>query len=240
MTTIRLVEPPGDDHDGRREVKYAFERADLFGLRRHLLDAGRRIRFSEDDVSVVRSIYFDDNRLSTATANVDGIGRRRKVRLRWYDRAEPGEQFFFEIKWRRNRLTGKARRHLLADAPLSGLTFEEMKTALLEVLDEPLRELLCWYPEPTVLVEYRREHFELPDIRARVTLDYDLKFYDQSGRVRPATTFGLPRPEFVVMEVKTKKNAAPGLHGVLRPFSPRATRSSKYVDGCTQLGLLTG
>ncbi len=43
------------------------------------------------------------------------------------------------------------------------------------------------YCEPTVLVEYKREHFIAGDLR--LTIDYDLAFYDQTGKQFLSTRF---------------------------------------------------
>jgi hypothetical protein len=231
--------PPPGSGQARRETKYAFPRGDLPGLRRHLLDVCRRIRFHRD-VSEVRSIYFDDENLSACRANLDGIGRRRKVRLRWYDRAAPGSTGFFEIKWRRNVWTGKERREIRCQPDLRDWSYRQIRSGLSRVLADEHEAVLARHPDPVVLVGYQREHFFSPELRARLTLDYDLTFYDQRGASHPKTGTGHSLPEFVILEVKTAGDQAAGLQRILHPFRPRPSKCSKYVYGCRELGLIPG
>jgi hypothetical protein len=229
---------PGNG-EARRETKYAFPRGDLPTLRRHLLDGCRRIRFNRD-VSEVRSIYFDDEVLSSCRANLAGLGRRRKLRLRWYDRPSPGATGFLEIKWRRNAWTGKLRREIRCEPDLADWSYREIRSGLAGIVTNEQRAVLARYPDPVVLVAYRREHFLAPDIKARLTLDYDLTFYDQRGALRPTARVGHSLPDFVILEVKTAGDQVAGLQRLLHPFRPRPSRCSKYVYGCRELGLLPG
>jgi VTC domain len=95
----------------RREVKFVLTGSDIGTLRR-VLETNTRRQIHNHEVSTVRSVYFDDARLSACQANLDGLGIRRKLRLRWYDQLMPGHEGYLEIKWRNNRVTGKHRMHV--------------------------------------------------------------------------------------------------------------------------------
>ena len=110
------------DLASRREVKFTLPGADL-GKLRNVLEVNCRRLVHNDPISTVRSIYFDDVRLSACQANLAGVGRRQKLRLRWYDSLKPGRHFFFEIKWRNNRITGKHRLQLQAAEPLTEMSY---------------------------------------------------------------------------------------------------------------------
>ena len=47
------------------------------------------IAFGAGEVSLVSSIYFDDDQLNSCRESLAGVNRRTKVRLRWYDRPLP-------------------------------------------------------------------------------------------------------------------------------------------------------
>ena len=228
---------PGDGLKARREVKYPLPGADVGKLRRLLEGSCRRVAYNAR-VSVVRSIYFDDWRLAACHENLGGVGKRRKVRLRWYDQPFPQDDFFFEIKWRNNCLTGKHRLGIGTLKPLSELSYGTIISDLTHALPEQYAEVLLWRPEPVVLVEYKREHFLSRDGQIRVTLDYNLVFYDQTGRHRPSLRFGVPMHDMVVLEGKTSSGQERALRGLLYPLAPRAARCSKYVHGCRLLGLM--
>src|SRR3990172_5597702 len=87
---LRLVDCGSTRSDlaTRKETKYAFSHADVGKLRK-LFEMNCHRRVYHEAVSTVRSIYFDDARLSACQDNLDGFGLRRKVRLRWYDSLRP-------------------------------------------------------------------------------------------------------------------------------------------------------
>ena len=91
--------------------------------------------------------------------------------------------------------------------------------------------------EPIVIVQYNREHFATDD-GLRITLDYDLTYYDQMGRKLISTSFPRRLDGLVVLEGKTPVGREAELRRWLHPFSPRVGRCSKYVHGCCQLGLI--
>ncbi len=225
------------DLASRRETKYALSYADV-GRLRGLFEVNCHRRIYNRSVSAVRSIYFDDAQLSACRDNLDGLGRRRKVRLRWYDSMQPGDTFFFEIKWRQGRVTGKHRLELASEQPLGQLTYKQIVAGLERIIPPELLGdvLLCC--EPTVLVEYQREHFASDDGALRVTLDYDITFYDQTGKSRISTSFPCRLERLVVIEGKTPIGREIELPQLFYPFRVRATRCSKYVQGCRALGLI--
>ena len=227
------------DLQARWEIKYALQHADIGGLRQLLAGNCRRIVYNEP-ISTVRSIYFDDWRLSACYENLSGLGHRRKLRLRWYDQRLPSCTFSFEIKWRKHRLTGKHRLLIRSDVPLAEMSYDRIVSQLAGVLPASHCAVLLARPEPTIVVEYKREHFASRDGSLRVTLDYDLAFYDQMGQRQPCLAFPVPAPELVLLEAKMAPGGAPGLKESLHPFLPRVMRFSKYVHGCLRLGLLVG
>ena len=225
------------DLASRREVKFTVPGADLGKLRR-LLDSNCHRLIHHDCISTVRSIYFDDVRLSACHANLDGIGRRQKVRLRWYDSLPPTADFFFEIKWRDNRVTGKHRLHMQTDRPLATMPYKQIVDGLHVALPAQYVGDLLATSEPVAIVEYRREHFASRDNSLRVTLDYDLAFYDQTGKRFISTSFPHRLHRLVVVEGKTPVGHESELRELLFPWTPRIGRCSKYVHGCRLLGLI--
>lgn len=226
------------DLTSRSEIKYALPQMDVGKLRR-LLETNCRRLIHNERISTVRSIYFDDARLSACRANLDGLGSRRKLRLRWYDSLRPGTDFFFEIKWRDNRLTGKHRLEVRAGRPLADLSYSQIRRGLEAAVPEGLIPDLLRYSDPIIVVQYKREHFASDD-GLRLTLDYDLTYYDQTGKPAVSTSFPRRLEGFVVVEGKTPVGREVELRRWLHPFSPRIGRCSKYVHGCCQLGLIRG
>ena len=145
---------------------------------------------------------------------------------------------FYESKWRDNRATGKHRLELRLQQEVDKLTYRQIVDNLVDILPPQYVPDILRRSEPIVLVEYRREHFASTDKSLRVTLDYDLKFYDQTGKRSISTSFPCRMPGMFVVEVKGPQAYHTEVKELLHPFAPRAGACSKYVHGCRQLGLV--
>ena len=225
----------------RREIKVLFRGADLAKLRRAVEGYCRRQTYNEDhQVSTVRSIYFDDPRFSACRANLDGLARRRKVRLRWYDTLWPEHDFFFEIKWRENRTTGKHRLQMRSRQPLHGMPYKRIFSELMRALPDECAHELMVYGDPTALIEYKREHFVAATDNGflRMTLDYDLAVYNQIGKSFISTSFAHRAQDFLLLEGKVPVGRELELMRVLNPLRARVDSCSKYVLACRMLGLV--
>lgn len=226
----------------RTEIKFALSRADLGKVERILEVNCRRVSY-RDRTSRVSSLYFDDHRLSACHENGDGASPRSKVRLRWYDAPFPEAELFFEIKRRRGQASSKDRFALPLARPFEEGTVRETAMNLSRLLPPASSEAFLARPEAIVIVEYERQYFEAPGGNLRITLDSDLVFFSQLGRLHPSRRFPHHVRDVVILEVKSPfENVASDdpLRELLHPLSPRVTRSSKYVLGCQAVGLLRG
>lgn len=177
--------------------------------------------------------------MRTYRANISGLCERKKFRLRWYDQELPGKISFFEVKWRNNWLTGKHRFKIQSSLPIATSPYHQLVQKIAYALPLQYREMLCFHPEPIVIVQYKREHFASYDGNFRLTLDYDLKFHDQRFLAFPkVSSFISILPDYVVIEGKGVLGKEKKLREILAPFQPRATRSSKYVIACMVIGVL--
>ena len=239
---LELVEEPREVSGidlFRREVKFALPNGDAAKVR-SILDVNCQRIVHSGPSSMVNTIYYDDMRLSGCQENLDGVPRRAKVRLRWYDDDDRGGRVFFEIKRRVDSMGHKERLELRVHQPLGDLTYREILEELQRVLPDSAAEMLLARPEAILMTEYRREYFRAPGSRARITLDEDLVSYSQRGLRRPRKEFGTKGSELVILEAKIPKAAGEELRALLHPLEPYVTKSSKYVQGCLRLGLLDG
>ena len=220
----------------RRELKFAVAHADLGKIRSVLLMNLRHVGHHHP-VSFVRSIYFDDDSLGGYYDSVEGIGKRRKIRLRWYNDGDREGRLFFEVKRRSFDLVMKERATIETRVPLDALSYRELETHLASTLTARHRELLKLQSRPIVLIEYRREYFEGIDQAVRVTLDSALKWFAQLSKERVSWRFPVTLPHLVILEVKTRPDYPLDVDQLLYPLRLAPTRSSKYVIGCQQLGL---
>jgi hypothetical protein len=229
------------DQGLRREVKYVFTNQDVAALRTVLMQSCRPIAYA-GPVSTVRSLYFDDQALNACRASIDGTGVRHKTRIRWYDAELPTDHLYFEVKWRRYRFCGKDRLRVPCPSGLGGGPLRTIRQHLRDRLPDRYTHILATESDPVVLVEYRREHFELASGEARLTLDYDLRFCPHMGARRISSRFPDRLAGVVLIECKAEVDDGPGLaalHRVLRTLSVRPARFSKYVTACERLGYAT-
>lgn len=235
----------------RTEVKFALPRADL-GKLESILEVNCRRVIYRNRTSRVSSLYFDDPRLSASRENIEGSGRRSKVRLRWYDSPFPGEEAFLEIKRRRGGATTKERHRTPLAKPFEPSPLWETARAIASSLPPSSSEALLARPDAVVIVEYERSYFEAAGGSLRITLDSDLVFFSQVGHLLPSRRFPVPARDLVILEAKAAFQDAESpespespesedrMRELLFPLAPRVTRSSKYVLGCQALGLLPG
>ncbi len=83
-------------------------------------------------------------------------------------------------------------------------------------------------------MEYRREHFVSDDGSLRLTIDYDLCFYDQTGKQFVSTSFAHRARDFLVLEGKTPVGREHELKELLYRwhYVHRAVRNTFTVARC--------
>ncbi|HSF14433.1 MAG TPA: polyphosphate polymerase domain-containing protein [Vicinamibacteria bacterium] len=214
-------------------MKFVLRATDLGKLRSILRTNFRRALYGNAP-SMIRSLYFDDAALRAYHESVEGVGARRKLRLRWYNSEE--HSLFFEVKERDFDLVSKKRVAIGSDTPLSLLRYRDVFSELHTLLEPRERELLVSQGHPVLICEYAREYYEGPG-GLRVTVDFDLGWFEQLGALRPRCRFGVHAPHTIILEVKAPLGRSVEIVPLLHPLRVAVTRSSKYVVGCEQLGL---
>ena len=236
---IDALQTPGSVDLFRREVKFALTNTDSAKVRSILEVNCQRIMHA-GPVSTIHTIYFDDARLSACHENLDGVPRRAKVRLRWYDQGDEEGRLFFEIKRRVDSVVHKQRLAIHSKLPLVKMTYGEILAELQRVLPAAASAMLMARSEAVVISEYRREYFGAPGSEARITLDERIVSYSQMGSTRPSKRFGVRDDQLVILEAKIPPQRGGELRELLHPLEPHVTKSSKYVRACLRLGLLYG
>ncbi len=179
----------------------------------------------------VNSLYLDDERDSALLDNLNGVGVRHKVRLRWYgDALAQIEGGYLEHKTRRGATGAKQRCHL----PDLRIDLRSIRWADLLL---PLRHLACAQPAmlraefPVLIVRYRRAYYESADGALRLTVDERIVAYDQRFSACPNLTRTLPWPDYLLIELKAPPAQAGRLADLLATLPCRPQRHSKYALG---------
>lgn len=159
----------------RHEWKHEINMADLLVLRQRVGAVARPDPHAKDGRYLIRSLYFDTPSDKALREKIDGVNRREKFRIRFYN-CDPS-LIHLEKKTKRDGLGTKV------SASLS----EEETGALIcgdldwmRDCDRPLvQELWCKMQyqglRPRTIVEYTREPYIYGPGNVRVTFDYDLR-----------------------------------------------------------------
>jgi hypothetical protein len=182
----------------------------------------------------VNNIYFDSPDLQDMNANLSGVGRREKLRLRWYGpditRIADAQ---LELKCKEGLVGWKRFAPFAETLDLAGLMWPELLTRVGTGIMQRARLWLDQRAGAVLINHYQRAYYETPDRVLRLTLDTRLHAYDQRHALAPNLTRRAWLPEQMVIEVKGPVDAEAGqrLSRVLEAFPLRVDRFSKYLHG---------
>jgi hypothetical protein len=165
----------GDAPKYRHEWKHELNRLDLLMLRQRLRAVMEPDPHAVDGRYFIRSLYFDNLRDKALREKLDGVNKREKFRVRYYN-GDPSV-IHLEKKSKRGGLGTKY------SAPLSGdETRRILEGDLAWMLNSPhslVQELYCKMLgqglQPKTIVDYTREPYIYAPGNVRVTLDYDIR-----------------------------------------------------------------
>ena len=165
----------GDAPKYRHEWKHELNRLDLLMLRQRLRAVMEPDPHAVDGRYFIRSLYFDNLRDKALREKLDGVNKREKFRVRYYN-GDPSV-IHLEKKSKRGGLGTKY------SAPLSGdETRRILEGDLAWMLNSPhslVQELYCKMLDqglrPKTIVDYTREPYIYAPGNVRVTLDYDIR-----------------------------------------------------------------
>ena len=197
----------------------------------------------------VTSLYYDSPDLHAFYEKLDGVLRRRKFRLRFYNHpTDAPEVSFFEIKHRYSNLIAKERMLIppdLSEALLRGESQLDALGSLEESYNPGLVDRLLTYHHtyilrPALFVSYYREAWVgLEEDDLRVTFDHDLTVNGPDDY--PASGVDAGRyfldPGQTVLEVKFNNTLPRWLQQRLVHYRLRPVRYSKYVEAGLAIAL---
>lgn len=159
----------------RHEWKHEITVSDMIQLRQRLRAVMKPDEHGSDGKYHIRSLYFDTPSDKALREKINGINRREKFRLRYYN---------LDPSW--IRLEKKSKVNGLCRKESAVITVEEAQKLMngkldwMVVSDKPLvRELYAKMRSqllrPKTIVDYTREAFTYGPGNVRVTLDYDIR-----------------------------------------------------------------
>lgn len=223
----------------RHELKYQISIADCFAIRQRLRPVMKPDEHTgEDGKYTIRSIYFDNSDDKALREKVNGVQKREKFRIRYYN-----DDFSFlvlekKIKW--NSLCQKI------DARLT----EQECRALLKgdkgwMMTHPsglVRELYCKMGsqqlKPRVLVSYIREPYVYAAGNVRVTFDSHIRstlFHRSFLEERISDIDVADKPGTIILEIKFDAFLPDVIQDLLQTENIRQQAYSKY-EACRRFG----
>ena len=214
----------------RHEWKHEITPADCLVLTSRLSAVARRDAHGENGRYMIRSLYFDDLRDTALREKIDGVNRREKFRIRFYN--GDASYICLEKKTKQNGLCGK--RSVL----LSAHEVQSLLDGDLDWMPDSGRALiqeLYWKMKtaglrPKTIVDYTRDAFVFPAGNVRVTLDSGIRTGLQSTDFLNPECVTVPAGDApVILEVKWNDFLPDVIRNAVQLPGRRTSSFSKYA-----------
>ncbi|MCQ2433757.1 MAG: polyphosphate polymerase domain-containing protein [Oscillospiraceae bacterium] len=216
--------------DFRHEVKHEINRSDMITIRQRLRAVAYPDAHAVNGVYRIRSLYFDNLNDKALRENLNGLSRREKFRIRYYNgdtsvihlekKSKVGglgrkESASLTIKQAQQIADGDLTWMLHSDAPLVRELYSKMTTQGLQ---------------PKTIVDYTREPFVFPAGNVRVTLDYDIRSGMRCTDFLDADCVTVPVTDTIILEVKWDSFLPDIIRDAVSLESRREGAFSKYAN----------
>ena len=186
----------------RHEWKIEIDHSDLISIRQRLRAVASIDSHAVDGKYQIRSLYFDNQADKALREKIDGVNRREKFRIRYYNGNT--ELIHLEKKSKINGLCSKESAVLTpaeAQAIVEG-RWDWMMESNRPLVQELYTKLCSQGLRPKTIVDYTREPFVFAPGNVRVTIDYDIRTgLDCTAFLNPNCTT-IPAGSAVILEVK--------------------------------------
>ena len=161
--------------DYRHEWKIELSQQDLLILRQRLRCVLKPDAHAVNGRYLIRSLYFDTPEDRALREKIDGVSRREKFRIRYYN----GNTSCIHLE-KKSKIAGLGRKDMadltaqqaqaIVDGDLAWMA-EEMQLLITELYGKMRAQRL----RPRTIVDYTREPFVYGPGNVRVTLDYNIR-----------------------------------------------------------------
>jgi len=177
----------------------------------------------------VNSVYMDTPDLDSFNDHLAGVPTRRKLRFRWYGENLAKARGIMEVKNKSERVGWKITQPVDCEFDLAYMSWLEIMQTLRNNTTDLVLEMLA-VARPVVLIVYFREYYISGDGLVRLTIDNDLRSYDQLMTASPNIWFCQPLEQATVVELKSDSGNATYISDILSHFPNRSNRYSKYTS----------
>ena len=217
----------------RHELKYYINKMQFEEIKKRisfLLDTDKNIQ--EDGSYYIRSLYFDDYKDTSFYQVVDGISKREKYRIRYYN--YDSNYICLEKKFKINNMTNKT------SCCVSREQVEDLINGKLEIKkenDKLLNEFIVktkfYGYKPTVIISYKRIPYIYKAGNVRLTLDYDISIdYNTDGFFKTDNVqIPIIEDNMRILEVKYDEFLPNYISWLININTLERTSYSKYSNG---------
>lgn len=160
----------------RHEWKHEINAADLISIRQRMRAIAKPDPHAINGRYLIRSLYFDNASDKALREKLDGVSRREKFRIRYYN----GDPTIIHLE-KKSKLGGLGSKQMAmlttveAQAIVDGHTDGWMLSSGRPLVQELYSKMRVQGLRPKTIVDYTREPFIYPAGNVRVTFDYDIR-----------------------------------------------------------------
>ena len=224
--------------DFRHEWKHEISYLDMLALRQRLRAVAQTDRHAAGGRYLVRSLYFDTPEDKALREKVNGIARREKFRIRYYN--DDLSFILLEKKRKVNNLCQKLDARITEEECRRLLAGDTawMRDSDRELVRELYRKRKDEQLRPRVLVSYIREPYVYLAGNVRVTFDFDIRSTLFHPHFLEGSLADVPVAEDagrMVMEVKYDEYLPDIILDLIQTVGCRQSAFSKY-GACRRFG----
>ena len=158
-------------HEWKHEINYS----DMIALRQRLRAIAKLDPHCVDGTYHIRSIYFDDLQDRALREKKDGVNKREKFRIRYYN--DDLSYISLEKKSKENGLSSKISARLTLDEAMAieAGDYEWMQDVKSGLIREVYYKMKSQGLRPKTIVDYDREPYIYGPGNVRVTFDYNIR-----------------------------------------------------------------
>jgi len=214
----------------RHEWKIQLNYADYLTIRQRLRAVAAPDPHAINGTYLIRSLYFDTPTDTALWEKLDGVNRREKFRIRYYNGIP--NPIHLEKKSKINGLCSKQSADLTPEQAqaLAERHIDWMPAAKDSLIQELYVKMKTGFLQPKTIVDYRRDAFVYAPGNVRATLDYDLHTgIHCTDFLNPACpTVGVPDAP-ILLEVKWDEFLPDPIRSAVQLTGRRAAPFSKYA-----------
>ena len=216
--------------DYRHELKHEINMSDMVAIRHRLRAIAKPDENAIDGKYFIRSLYFDNPEDKALREKIEGVNRREKFRIRYYNLDT--SVINLEKKSKLNGLGSKESALLTkeqAQMIVDG-QYDFLRESGVELLQEFYSKIKAQGLKPRTIVDYIREPFVYAPGNVRVTLDYDIRTGLHCTDFLNPECITIPAKDApIILEVKWDEFLPDIIRDAVQLGNRRAAAYSKYA-----------